>query len=188
MLNAANLVTNLKIPHQTRSKPEMHPTLQQFLNCATPDEFADLTNDEDGRPIKDLLALPNLHFIHPALFVSCMEQPSLPAEELAISVIKEAANGCPTDFEEEEGETEDEDNTGQQPSMIHIDQLLSFLWAISRGCSSHTQLADMPDDPEIDQICKTLREDAVEFLRNSNDRTAALKTATRTSTSLLSTG
>ena len=94
MLPCKSLISHLKIPQQTRSKPSTYPNLEDFLQCTTSEEFADLSGSQESRPIDGLLKLPNIHFMHPALFVSCITHQNMPAEDLAISIIKEAASGC----------------------------------------------------------------------------------------------
>ena len=56
----------------TRSNPSQCPTLNQFLNCATEEQFTNPQGDDSGCKIDEAAELPHAHLIHPALFASCL--------------------------------------------------------------------------------------------------------------------
>jgi hypothetical protein len=116
------------------------PSMSDFMNVATADDFAKLDGSEDGEDLSYIEKnLPSGLFIPPQLFMSTAIEPSVRADALGCRIALIAADGYSEDEPQELAE--DLENPVPQ-SLKDVKQVLIFLWAVAKGLGRTIALKD----------------------------------------------
>jgi hypothetical protein len=106
----------------TRRDKSTIPTIKQFLELSEPDDLENLKGD-NGEPLSEIGLLPNLHWIHPAIFTVLKGAKIIKAAKAAMIIINVL---------KAEAEAKGRDKNGPESEMAQSTQgLLVFLWAVT---------------------------------------------------------
>lgn len=138
----------------TRRNKSTIPTIEQFLELSSPDDFENLEG-ENGEPLTDLDKLPNSHWIHPAIYSVLKGAKTIKSSDAAMTIIAVLQAGA-------ESDGVGSPNNPVPPvsqTATSAQSLLVFLWAVAKGYSKSVLLTDPPDSDFIDEKCSSILEE-----------------------------
>jgi hypothetical protein len=113
------------------------PTLQQFDDVDSAEEFQFLMGEDETLNLATLATFPNAHFIHPRVFVDVEGKREWDAAELVHRLISLYSGDLGSDDEEvDQGQI--------SIALKEIYHLLIFLWALSKQYGSPVTLREIP--------------------------------------------
>ena len=155
MLQAPSAALALKPPAKksgSKKSPDLFlPTIAQFSAVNNAQEFSNLVGKAGGTDIGVLASFPNVHLLHPHVFVDLGGKRDWEASTLGYKIISLYADDDPEELNEEE----DEDDPIISPKLQGVYQLLIFLWALSSaGIGTSVPLVDLPELGEVTFLCE----------------------------------
>jgi hypothetical protein len=143
----------LKPPSPTRTKSSV-PSLKQFSEVKSAEDFKNLSRNSLKEDIDKIALLPNGHLFHPKLYLTCVNARTAKPEDIAFKIIAEADRGYRDDGNDEDDDAEDFDDL---LSMKHAQQIISFLWALTRSAGKGVPLST----PDLSEATVKLCEDTI---------------------------
>jgi hypothetical protein len=146
LLNPTVAVT--EIPNRPLRTGGGSPSLESILRTTSAEEFQNLP-PEDNTVLEDR---PNHMFLHPRYLTAISCPRSIEAKVLAADIIGDI-NESTNNPNMSDDESLNLDNAKQD-----VEALLAFLWVSARGALKLVQLADIPESPQLNHQCETLRQ------------------------------
>jgi hypothetical protein len=156
-LNIESLVKPLLEPRARRNSEQdggesWAPTMIEFFSCRNADEFKDIIAKEKEEPTTDLWTRAQSFWIHPSTFETLDANKPQRAGDIAMLVLKGAADRV-TDLNEE---MEDDEEVIPREPEKEAHQLILFLWAIENLRSSKAPLTDAPTSELFDRKAQAI--------------------------------
>jgi hypothetical protein len=156
-----DLITNATRSRRGTPKSDLRwtiPTLDQFLETGSEDEFSKL-QAETGTTIideTDFTHIPRHLFTHPLVFLTLGGRGNSPAKEAGFKVVQKLqslqARCTPEDLDE----------VKEFVQSAHL--LLGFIWAVSRGLIVPIAMTHPPELDNVEEVCyivlRRIREDS----------------------------
>jgi hypothetical protein len=156
----------------TRGKPidsqnkNFIPTLKQFLEVDDENHFMGLSGDDTGQEVQTLVDWPTSFLLHPEVFTCLVGVKEIRAREAALILIRaiiQAYNPAREQSNQNQRSTssnsqDDESHGADHEPQISLEfseqatkcyRLLGFLWAISNGMGTETQIDDPPSQGSL---------------------------------------
>jgi hypothetical protein len=158
-VSAASAVLALTPPPRrggNKKDPEpLLPSLKQFADVESGEEFAGLVGDAEDLGIGTLSTYPNAHLIHPRVFVDIEGKREWEASHLGYKLIS-LYEGTGEEAEGEEGKESDDssENDDVPEKLKEIYQLLIFLWATAKQYGTSVTLREVPEAGEVTSLCE----------------------------------
>jgi hypothetical protein len=138
-----------EIPNRTLRTGGGSPSLGAIFNTTSAEEFQNLP-PEDNAVLKDR---PNHMFLHPRYLTAISCPRSVEAKVLATKIIEDINGESMNNPNMSDDESLNLDNARQD-----VEALLAFLWESARGALKLVQLHDIPESPQLNHQCETLRQ------------------------------
>ena len=131
------------------------PSIEQFLNCKSVDDFAKLNGDkQEQNKIEKISEKPAMFWTHPSVFDILEGNRELLAADAGMRVVRSLQKSCRDDTTESPNSSGDEEGS---PLALTINAtakgyygLVVFLWALTNGMGSAVNLFDPPDSAQTD--------------------------------------
>ena len=144
-------------PVESQNPKHFIPTLQQFLEVDDENNFMGLAGDDSGQEVKTLADWPTSFLLHPEVFTCLGGVKEIRAREAALILIRaiiQAYNPAEDHGSQNRRSysSNSEDEESQQKIGLEFSgpatrcyRLLVFLWAISNGMGTATDIDDPPE-------------------------------------------
>jgi hypothetical protein len=137
------------------------PTLQQFLEVDDKNHFMGLSGDDTGQEVQTLVNWPTSFLLHPEVFTCLAGVKEIRAREAALILIRAiiqaynpAEDHNTQNRRSNSSNSKDDESQGADEPQISLEfseqatkcyRLLVFLWAISNGMGTETEIDDPPE-------------------------------------------
>jgi hypothetical protein len=136
-VNSTQAVALITKPRSTRGGGKnisFLPSIEEFMNCDVVDEdFGNLTQEGKKFPASDLWSKAQSLWLHPMIFEITERNLSHKAADLALTVVQEISGSLAAN---------DESETYSRAQEVY--NLLLFLWAVEKSCTTKVTLGDPP--------------------------------------------
>jgi hypothetical protein len=164
-VNSIQAVALITKPRSTRgggNNISFLPSIEEFMNCDVADDFGNLTPEGKKFPASNLWSKAQSFWLHPAIFEIADGNSPHRAADLALTVIREISGSLAAD---------DESDTDSREKEVY--NLLLFLWAVEKSCTTKVTLGDPPSLELFDIRCQGILNTLSP--RRSRSRTASKK-------------
>jgi hypothetical protein len=164
-------------PVESQNPKNFIPTLQQFLEVDDENNFMGLAGDDSGQEVKTLADWPASFLLHPEVFTCLGGVNGIRAREAALILIRaivQAYNPAKDHDSQNRrsNSSHSEDEESQQKIGLEFSgpatrcyRLLVFLWAISNGMGTETEIDDPPESRITDARILHTRQELMPSIR-----------------------